>query len=196
MTSLNKKMSNHSTELPDRIKLLNAKEVMKCRKIKAVICYHTPNKCKEPEKYFHHLLMLYFPWCDEQELLGQDQTYISKFYEPDVQKTVQCNKKIFEPDGDAINDVLESLQNLDGMPVHSYDPINEQENEDLSQHLPNDLDDSESFNKSLPEHLAPNPESVQQPSGIIVYNQPSEISDDDFRKTLRSLNNELCSVMV
>ena len=79
-------VKNHSTELPDRIKLLNAKEVIKCRKIKAVIRYHTPNKRKEPEKYFHHLLMLCFPWRDEQELLGQDQTYISKFYEPDVQK--------------------------------------------------------------------------------------------------------------
>ena len=79
-----KNVENHGTELPNRIKFLNAKEVMKCRKIKAVTRYHTPNKRKEPEKYFHHLLMLYFPWRDEQELLGQDQTYISKFYEPDV----------------------------------------------------------------------------------------------------------------
>ena len=76
-----KNVENHGTEL---LKFLNAKEVMKCRKIKAVTRYHTPNKRKEPEKYFHHLLMLYFPWRDEQELLGQDQTYISKFYEPDV----------------------------------------------------------------------------------------------------------------
>ena len=123
-----KNVENHSTELPDRIKLLNAKEVMKCRKIKAVIRYHTPNKQKEPEKYFHDLLMLYFPWRDEQELLGQDQTYISKLYEPDVQKTVQRNKDIFEPDGDGINDALESLRNFDGVPVHSYDLINDQEN--------------------------------------------------------------------
>ena len=76
------------------------------------------------------------------------------------------------------------------MPVHSYDPINGQENEDLRQRLPDDLDDTGSFNESLPEHLAPNPESVQQPSGIIAYNQRSEISDDDLRKTIRSLNNE------
>ncbi len=65
---------------------------------------------------------------DEQELFGDDQTYISKFYEPDVQETVQCNKEIFEPHGDAINKVLESLQNFDSIPTHSYDPINDQEN--------------------------------------------------------------------
>ena len=51
-------MENNCTGLPDRIKLLNNKEIMKCRKIKAVIRYHTPNKTKDPEKYFHHLLML------------------------------------------------------------------------------------------------------------------------------------------
>ena len=62
---------------------------MKCRKVQAVIRYHTPNKSKEPELYFHHLLMLYFPWRNETELLSSDQTYASKFYEPDVQATVE-----------------------------------------------------------------------------------------------------------
>ena len=45
---------------------MNTKEKMKCRKVKAVIRYHTPNKTKEPGRYFHHLLMLYniaLPWC-------------------------------------------------------------------------------------------------------------------------------------
>ena len=36
-------------------------------------------------------------------------------------KTVQCNKEIFEPDGNAIDEALESLQNFDSVPVHSYD---------------------------------------------------------------------------
>jgi hypothetical protein len=66
---------NHTTGFPNQIKLLNGKEFMKCRKVKAVIRYHITNKRKEPEKYFHHLLMLYFPWRYEQELTGEDQTY-------------------------------------------------------------------------------------------------------------------------
>ena len=40
--------------LPPQITLMNTKEKMKCRKVKAVIRYHTPNKTKEPECYFHH----------------------------------------------------------------------------------------------------------------------------------------------
>ena len=181
---------NYSTELPDRIKLMSSKEVMKCRKVKAVMRYHTPNKSKEPEKYFHHLLMLYFPWRNENELLGTDQTYVSKFYEPDIQSIVQRNKEIFEPDSDAINEALETLRNSDGMPARSYDPINDQENEEMRQRLLNDANEAESFNKSLPQHLEPNPELAQRSSGIISYNQPSDISDDDLRKTVRSLNSE------
>jgi hypothetical protein len=179
-----------NTGLPDRIKLMNTKEVMKCRKVKAVIRYHIPNKRKEPEKYFHHLLMLYFPWRNEQELLGQDHTYISKIYEPDVQMIVERNKEIFEPHGDVIDEVLENLCNFDGIPTCSYDPINDQENEDVRQRLPNDSDETESYNESLPQHLASSADSVQPPIGIIAHNQTSDISDDDLRKTIRSLNNE------
>ena len=65
---------------------------MKCRKVQAVIPYHTPNKRKEPELYFQHLLMLYFPWQNEMELLNSNRTYASKFYEPDVQAIVEENK--------------------------------------------------------------------------------------------------------
>ena len=41
-------IENYNTGLPDRIKLVNSREIMKCRKIKAVIRYHTPNKRDEP----------------------------------------------------------------------------------------------------------------------------------------------------
>ena len=52
--------------LTSQITLTNTKEKLKCRKVKAVIRYHIPNKTKEPGRYFHHLLMLYniaLPWC-------------------------------------------------------------------------------------------------------------------------------------
>ncbi len=68
--------------------------------------------------------------------------------------------------------------------------MNDQENEDLRQSLPNDFEETESFNESLPEHLAPNPESSERPSGIIAYRQPADICDDDLRLTIRSLNNK------
>ena len=62
-----------SLALPKRIKLMNSKRVMKCRKVKAVLRYHTPNKTKELDKYFHHLLMFCYPWRQESDLLGNVQ---------------------------------------------------------------------------------------------------------------------------
>lgn len=78
--------------LPNQIRLLNTKESMKSRKIKAVVRHHTPSKTKEPELFFHHLLKLYFPGRDESSLLGRNQTYPSKFYEPNVQILVEQNR--------------------------------------------------------------------------------------------------------
>ena len=44
--------SGVTSQLPPKIKLLKTNKVMKCRKSKDVICYHTPNKTKEPEQYY------------------------------------------------------------------------------------------------------------------------------------------------
>jgi len=79
--------SQHTTEnddssLPEKIKLIDTNEIMKRRKVKAVIRYHTPNKQKEPEKFFHHLLMLYYPSRDENKLLANDGTYATTYYDP------------------------------------------------------------------------------------------------------------------
>ncbi|CAB4039510.1 ATP-dependent DNA helicase PIF1 [Paramuricea clavata] len=163
---------------------------MKCRKVKAVLRYHTPNKTKEPELYFYHLLMLYFPWREETQLLSSDQTYTSKFYEPDVQAVVEQNRAVFEPDADAITEALEAMRNNEGNIVHSYDSINDQENSDLRDETPIVSDVNESFNQQQPSHLD-STQSNQQSSGTVTYhNQPSEISDDELRQSVRSLNPE------
>ena len=128
---------------------------MKCSKVQAVIRYHTPNKRKEPELYFHHLLMLYFPWRNETELLSSDQTYTSNFYEPDVQPIIEENRALFEPDADAITEALESMRNNPGENAHSFDCIYDQENSDLQDELPSDSDPNESFNKQQPSDLDP-----------------------------------------
>jgi hypothetical protein len=127
----------HTTEndvtqcLPKNIKLINNNEYMKCRRVKAVIRYHTPNKTKEPEAYYHHLLMLYYPWRNESTLMAEDQTYGTKFHEPSVQAIVQQNRAIFEPDADAIHHAFEAVRSNPG-DIHSFDPINDQENADAT----------------------------------------------------------------
>ena len=62
-----------------KIKLINTNEYMKCRNVKAVLRYHTPNKTKEPESYFHHLLILYYPWRDKSNLMASKIKTTSKF---------------------------------------------------------------------------------------------------------------------
>ena len=184
---------NKDTEedcLSSKIKLMGKNEHMKCRKLKAVIRYHTPNKRKEPELYFHHLLMLYLPWREETELLGSDQTYTSKFYDSEVQKIIEQNRAIFEPDADAITEALESVKNNPGKNIHSYDFINDQENADLQDELQNDQEPNEIFNEQ--QHSDLDPIQSNEPSmGIISYqNEPSEITDDKLRQSIRSLSPE------
>ena len=69
--------------------------------------------------------------------MASDQTYTSKFYEPDVQAIVQHNRAIFEPDADAVSEALEVLKSNQGN-IHSYDSINDQENADLQGEVQND----------------------------------------------------------
>lgn len=181
---------NDTTALPKKKTLMNSKEVLKCRKVKAVLRYHTPNKTKEPEKYFHHLLMLYYPWRDENELLGNEQTYMSKFYVPEVQTVVQRNKDIFEPDSEAVIEALELLRTNNISRLHSYDAINDQENDDLQSQLiqDNNFNEDESFNNQISDHLV---STERQPAGRITFNnQPLEMSDDDLRQSVRSLNTQ------
>ena len=162
---------------------MNTKEKMECRKVKAVIRYHTPNKTKEPERYFHHLLMLYYPWRKESDLIAADLSY--------VQEVVELNKSVFEPDADAVTEALENLRNNQGNIIHSFDPINDQENSDLQIETQNtDFTlPEESFNEQSTSDLGSSSDSSQQVSqAISTYTQPTEISDDMLRYNVRSLN--------
>ena len=98
------------SRLPKRIKLMSRKETMKCRKVKAVIHFYTPSKITEPEKYFHHILMLYFPWRNECDLIGDDNTYFSKFQDPSVKEVVQRNQAEFEPFAESVDEALELIE--------------------------------------------------------------------------------------
>ncbi len=185
-------ISNTMQGLPRTIKLLNKNERMKCRKVKAVLRYHTPNKRKEPELYFHHLLVLYYPWRNENNLIASDQTYASKFYEADVQKIVEHNRSIFEPDADAISEAFEVLKSNQSNIRYSFDSMNDQQNADLLGEMPDDLNADESFNEQLPSHLdqAQCNNDTSASGGITTYNQPAEMSDDLLRQNVRSLNKQ------
>ena len=172
---------------PMNIKLNNGRETMKRRKIKAVIRFHTPSKAKEPEKFYHHLLMLYFPWRKESDLLADDQLYSTKFGESEVFSKVETNRRTFEPNAEAIDIALQMVSENRVRDLQSYDPINDQENEDLLSEAMNSIDDE--CHVDLPEEvISLPPETRQTFPGIATFNQPSAISDDELRDAVRSLN--------
>ena len=62
---------NHNCcNYPKVIRLMNYNDKMRCCKVRRVLRYHTPNKHQYPEKYVHHLLLLFYPFRSENELLG------------------------------------------------------------------------------------------------------------------------------
>jgi DNA replication protein DnaC len=181
-------VTNCDELLPKKIRLMDTNEVMKRRKIMAVIRFHTPNKTKESENYFHHLLMLYLPWREESQLIGNEHTYISKFNEPKVQAIIKQNREIFEPDEEALTEALESLRN-NPLETISYDSLNDQENADIRVNANEGDSSEESFNEQSSAHFSKTTDSRQQQNpGISVHQQPSDISDDLLRESVRSLN--------
>ena len=110
-----------------------------------------------------------------------------------MQAIVDLNRAKFEPDAEAVAEALEFLRNNDLGSLHSYDSLNDQENEDMQSEWQDNSPVNESFNEQSPEHLAQaatcNPVQSRQPcGGVVSHNQPSDISDDLLRESVRSLN--------
>ena len=133
--------------------------------------------------------MLYFPWREEiPDLLSEDQTYTSKFNDPNVQLIVENNRANFEPDAEAVEKALEFVRNNDLGNLYSYDVLNDQENADLDMECEDhDQHAEETFNEQPPEHLE-YVQNQQQPPALVGHTQPSEIPEELLREYVRSLN--------
>ena len=102
---------------------------MRYRKVRTVLQYHVPNKLLSPEKFAHHVLLLFYPFRDEKELLsGFPPLYQNKLQEQGVQDVVNTNKiKFVEPHGDftdqAYSEFNETL-------INNQDPQSHIENDE------------------------------------------------------------------
>ena len=95
---------------PRIIPLMTSKDKMRCRKVKKVLRYFNPNPVSDLETHAHHLLMLFYPFRKESELLSLEQsTYSAKLNEPAVLQVVNINKKKYEPWGDEVEQALLNL---------------------------------------------------------------------------------------
>ena len=61
--------NNHEEcSYPKKIKLIISGDKIRCRKVRRILRYHVPNKILSPEKFAHHVLLLFYPFRDEKEL--------------------------------------------------------------------------------------------------------------------------------
>eukprot|EP00111_Clytia_hemisphaerica_P012052 TCONS_00035416-protein len=163
--------------LPKSAKLLNSKEKLKLRKVPKVLRYYTPNKNKHPEKFSHHILMLFYPFRSEENDLKLDGSYVLKLNLDEVNAVLNENKQIFEPDGHLVDLVLQNYRN-DLM--HNQDAFTQQENDEV-QDLMSNSSDSENDDEShdIEENFAPFTQTVH---GLQT--------DDQINSHIRSLNSK------
>ena len=179
--------------LPVKIPVMSKKETMTCRKVKAVLRFHTPNETTEPEKYCHHLLMLYFPWRKESDLIGPEGTYAPRLHDAYVRQTVNMKQIVFEPYAEAVDEALEYICNNPQCELfgETFDAFAEQENSYLHNELPNNnpenLHEHDTADKILPS-LSTIPDNRQGTIPIVSTFRQSEIEDTELGVLVRSLN--------
>ena len=95
-------------EFPKLIKLSVSGEILSRRNRKIVFRYHKPNKKIHPQKYAHCLLILFYPFAGEKQLVING-SYVSKLNEENVLEIINQNKQIFEPNSDLIDNYFHQI---------------------------------------------------------------------------------------
>ena len=181
--------------LPKTIKLMTKKKTMKCRKVKAVVRFHKPSKTTEPERYCHHLLMLYYPWRQESDLLGHDHKYSTKLGDAAVKLIVQRNQAVFEPFAE-VDEAIESLRSNPQYSIYGerFDSFNEQGNsDDQTEFLNSNREPTSAEEDYIASDDILMSERISNTSMCLPISSstvPMEITDDELRATVRSLNSK------
>ena len=166
---------NHPSlsSLPKKLKLRN-NETMKLRKVKKVLRFYIPNQTKYPEKYAHHLLILYKPFRKEVHL-ATDDSYVQTLQDPIVLQIVNENKQKFEPYSEFLDEALLNFHD-----VLRSDPILEYENDETEIEIRDqniDIEDEEDSDTQAGVCYEP---AVR----------PSVLPDTDINENVRSLNSQ------
>ena len=77
-----------------------------------------------------NVLLLFYPFINENDLFSKDGTYSSKFLEPVVSATVNQNRQIFEPNSELIDSLLLEISKQDQV-EHLYDDRQEHDNQEI-----------------------------------------------------------------
>ena len=182
--------------LPKTITLMTEKKTMQCRKVRAVVKFHKPSKTTEPEKYCHHLLMLYYPWRQESDLLRHDNKYSTKLEDTAVKLIVQRNQAAFESFAEEVDEAIEFLRSNPQCSIYGvqFDSFNEQGKSDDQIKF---LNSSRKPTSAEEDYIAPDEIIMSERNSNTSMSLPIssstvqlEITDDELRATVRSLNSK------
>ena len=127
--------TNHPNSLyPKEIPLMSSDTVLRCRKVPLVLRLYEPNRNKHPEEFAHHLLMLYMPFRNEDELLSENNSYIEKLNEPGVLNIINRNRLLIHPYSDLVDEALVRFRN--DMTINLND-FEQQENDETATEFAN-----------------------------------------------------------
>ena len=103
-------------------------KLMKYCNVRQTLWYYKPNKVLTPEKFAHHVFILFYPYSDEKELLsGCPPLYQNKLQEKEVQAVINISKINFEPYADLV-DQTSSQFNEDS--ISTQDPHSQNKNDE------------------------------------------------------------------
>ena len=163
---------------PVTIPLMSSEEKLKCRKVKCVLRYHVPNRHIHPEKYSHHMLFMFYPFRNENELkFSQTGLYADKLLQETVLSVVNRNKEMFEPYGDMVDTAIRDYR---ADALGNQDNFAQQENDDVLGQLDDMID-----NANDPDN---EPVIFDEEQATIPSIQIHIMSDDQINSQIRSLN--------
>ena len=101
--------NNHASDIhyPSSIPIMSANEKLKCCKVPYVLKYQ-PNQHTHPGEYAHHLLFMYFPFRNENEL-KLNNSYAEKLNSSNVLEIINLNHIKVEPYALLVKNVLKTL---------------------------------------------------------------------------------------
>ena len=102
------------------IQLRNGMGYMRKRRRESVLRTHKVRLLSDPEKYYHSLLMLYWPWRDEESLKGRFKTY--QYHYMSVKNIVDHNAQHFSQNTEHLDHAMDMLTE-NGPPETSWDSI-------------------------------------------------------------------------
>ncbi|XP_035683454.1 uncharacterized protein LOC118420666 [Branchiostoma floridae] len=184
------------TPKQERMKLQNGLGVMYRRRRPAIIRFHREKE--EGESKYRHLLMLYYPWRSEDDLMGVYESYEQHFEA--VKQVIQRNEDMYTVRKTGLDQALDELQEL-GPPEHAWDMLapgaQEQQAEQEAEGVHNnrnigledlehnvDLNDNGNGNQSYMDRNA------ELHARYTAEANKALLTPDEYREMMRALNSK------